>query len=154
MNAGVETAPLAMLYHVNLGAPLAVPGSLVRIEPTSTVMREPCRSVDSWSKLPPPADVLTEAVFEHRGVPRDSDGYAHANVISPTHYARISWDAAALPRLYQWVLPTRTRWALGIEPSTAPLFGNDRDENHRGAPELNAGQEQTHRLRIAMRKQS
>jgi hypothetical protein len=153
-NVGVEPAALAMLYHLNLGAPLVVPGTRVSLTPASTVLREPCPAVDDWTTLPPPAASTTEAVFEHRGVPGDDAGLAHAEVSSPTHHAAISWTASTLPRLYQWVLPTQSRWALGIEPSTAPLFGEDRDDEHHGAPRMEPGQARTQTVRVALTARS
>ena len=54
---------------------------------------------------------------------------ARAIVRTPTgRRTEISWSAEALPRCYQWVLPTRGGWALGIEPANAPLFGPERDD--------------------------
>jgi hypothetical protein len=63
----------------------------------------------------------------------------------------IAWTATTLPRLYQWVFPTRGRWALGIEPASAPLFGADRASLHAGAPVVQPGDSRRHEIRMTIR---
>jgi hypothetical protein len=148
-NTGVVSAPVAMLYHLNLGAPLVVPGSTVRVGGSRTPeLREPCTAVPEAGVLPEPSTELTEAVFEHQAPPVDADGFSNADIVRPDGALalRISWSAATLPRLYQWVFPTRGRWALGIEPATAPLFGADRDLPNQGSPMLEPGRQRLHHL--------
>jgi hypothetical protein len=149
-NTGVVSAPVAMLYHLNLGAPLVVPGSTVRIGGRTPVLREPCAAVPDAAVLPEPSSDLTEAVFEHPEPPVDADGFSTALIDRPDGRLalRISWSADTLPRLYQWVLPTRGRWALGIEPATAPLFGPDRDLPNQGSPLLEPGGQREHHLKL------
>ena len=65
VNTGVAPARLSMLYHLNLGAPVVVPGTTVAIDRRATVLREPCDAVPAWELLPDPSDGMTEAVFEH-----------------------------------------------------------------------------------------
>jgi hypothetical protein len=74
-------------------------------------------------------DVLTESVFEHLGLESDAEGYAGVLVRNEAigMSVRVRWSLGTLPRLYQWILPTRGRWALGIEPANAALFGVDDD---------------------------
>lgn len=128
VNRGLEPAPVAFLYHVNLGAPAIVPGTRVEIDAERTLARERTDSVPDATVLPAPIDGTEETVFEHRGI-RSAHGVARAIVRTPTgRRTEISWSAEALPRCYQWVLPTRGGWALGIEPANAPLFGPERDD--------------------------
>ena len=138
-NTGFEAVPLPLLYHVNLGAPLVVPGSRVRSGAQQVSPREPVEHVPDASLLPEPGDGLAEAVFEHRGLPI-ADGLARVVVTSPAWEvaAVLSWSSATLPRLYEWVWPTRRGWALAVEPSTAALFGPDRG-TRREAPLLEPG---------------
>ena len=147
-NTGVVSAPVAMLYHLNLGAPLVVPGSTVHVGGATPVLREPCAAVPDAGVLPEPTTELTEAVFEHPSPPVDAKGLSHADIVRPDGALalRISWTAGTLPRLYQWVFPTRGRWALGIEPATAPLFGADRDLPYMGSPLLAPGDHRVHHL--------
>ncbi len=150
-NVGPQPAPIAMLYHVNFGAPLVVPGTGIQTRFREAVAREDCPAARDSTVFPSPVDEIAEAVFEHAGgAPRD-DGRGWARIVSESHTVTVDWNLDALPRLYQWVLPTRTRWALAIEPSTAPLFGSDRDAGpFHGAPILRPGESRVHDLRIVV----
>lgn len=138
-NTGSMPVLLPLLYHVNLGAPLVVPGSRVRSGAQQVSAREPVEHVPDASTLPEPGDGSPEAVFEHRLLPLN-DGVASVIVASPSWdvAAVVSWTSATLPRLYQWVWPTRRGWALAVEPSSAALFGPDRGTS-REAPSLRPG---------------
>lgn len=151
-NIGPEAAPLSMMYHLNFGAPLVAPGSRVIIESDEVTAAGPHPEVPDWSTLPQPADRISEAVFEHRNVRATPEGFAGAIVASSVADLAvvIEWSAATLPRLHQWVFPTRGRWALGIEPATAPLFGPDRAGENAGAPLLEPGESRSHEVRIAV----
>ena len=138
-NTGFDAVPVPLLYHVNLGAPLVVPGSRVRSGAAQVLPREAVDHVPDASTLPGPGDGSAEAVFEHLGLPV-VDGTASVVVTSPSWdvAAVVSWTSTTLPRLYQWVWPTRRGWALAVEPSTAALFGPDRG-TPREAPVLPPG---------------
>lgn len=138
-NTGFQPVALPLLYHVNLGAPLVVPGSRVRSGAARVDAREPVDHVPDASTMPEPGDGVAEAVFEHHGLPV-VDGVASVVVTSPSWdvAAVVSWRSDAMPRLYQWVWPTRRGWALAVEPSTAALFGPDRGTGA-GAPLLAPG---------------
>lgn len=140
VNRGLESAPVALLYHVNLGAPAIVPGTRIDIDAEQTVARERTDSVPDAAVLPAPIGRTEETVVEHRGI-RAQQGRARAAVRTPTgRRTEISWSAQALPRCYQWVLPTRGGWALGIEPANAPLFGPERDDEQTRAVWLAPGE--------------
>lgn len=151
-NIGPEPAALSMMYHLNFGAPLAAPGSVVIVTDADVKARQSHPEVPDWRTLPDPVDHITEAVFEHVGVTADAAGFARATVLSAAADlgAVVEWTAETLPRLHQWVFPTRGRWALGIEPATAPLFGVDRESEHAGAPVIRPGDSQEHEVRIAI----
>ncbi|KHL01404.1 DUF4432 family protein [Sinomonas humi] len=151
-NLGPGDTPLALLYHLNFGAPVAVPGTTLEIHGVEAVIREDCPEVPHWDRLPEPTDNITEAVWEHRNISTDDGGVRSAAVVSPTHRVDIAWTADTLPRLYQWVMPTRRRWALGIEPSTAPLFGPDRTPPGGGAPILTADESLTTGLSVSVQR--
>ena len=126
-NVGTVPADLAILYHVNLGAPLVAPGTRIDTGGTTWRMREPNTLASDPAVMPDVTDVLTEAVFEHTGLEADPEGYAGVLVRNEAIglSVRVRWSLGTLPRLYQWILPTRGRWALGIEPANAALFGVD-----------------------------
>lgn len=145
VNVGVQDAPISMLYHVNVGAPLVLPGTRVEVDAISTVHRED--SIGDWRVVPPPSTDLVETVVSHTGVPADSAGMSRCQISSPLGLQlEVAWSSTTLPYLHQWVLPTRGLWALGIEPATGPLFGADRRGAGAGTPTLAAGATQRHRI--------
>lgn len=150
-NIGVQDAPLSLLYHLNFGAPLVAPGSEVRIDSAEVIASGPHAEVPDWSSLPGPVDRTVEAVFEHRKVAVAGDR-SRASIASSVHDLGvvIEWSATTLPRLHQWVFPTRGRWALGIEPATAPLFGPDRASENAGAPVVAPQQSRSHEVSITI----
>ncbi|MDM4762050.1 DUF4432 family protein [Galbitalea sp. SE-J8] len=149
-NAGAAAEPVALLYHVNIGAPVLHPGTTVDVAAERSVQREPVASVDSPGRMPEPSDVPDAAVFEHVGV-ATADGTSRV-VVRPPGAApalAVEWSSGALPRLFEWMWPSRGAWALGIEPANAPLFGPERASAHAGAPPLAAGASIATELRIS-----
>lgn len=151
-NIGAEPAPMSILYHINFGAPLVLPGTTVSTGGTGWIGRDDNSVAWSPSTLPNATDMVSEAVFEHEGVPRDDQGIAHAVVRNERVglQASVRWSTATLPKLYQWVFPTRGRWALGIEPANSPLFGPGRVKPHNGAPTLAPGETVEHQLGVTV----
>lgn len=151
-NTGRGSTLFSLLYHLNFGAPLVMPGTTVEIDASSTVARETIAAVPDWRALPKPTDTMTEAVFEHQGAEIDANGYAAATIENRRIGLRVdlAWSAETLPRLYQWVFPTRGRWALAIEPANAPLFGPDRDTDGAGAPMLAPGETRRHEIMLTI----
>ncbi len=148
-NEGTMPARAALLYHVNFGAPTVMPGTRVLIESSGVTSREPCESVPSERELPVPTSQMTEAVFEYTGVP--VHGSLSTAVIRTPEMARdveLTWSADTLPRLFQWVFPTRGGWALALEPGNSPMWGPDRVGEGHGAPLLAPGAELTATARV------
>ena len=139
-NQGYAATAIPLLYHVNFGAPLLMPGSRVHSGAEQLVEREPVPWLPDPLVLPEPFDAPTEAVFEHLGLPSEG-GVSQVRVDSPGSdmAAVVSWSSASLPRLYQWVWPARRGWALGIEPSNAALAGPDQAGPTGGAPVVEVG---------------
>lgn len=149
VNEGWQDAPVALLYHVNFGAPLVLPGTTVEVDATEHPVKAHVPQIPDWTVYPEPIEELTESVWEHSGFATDADGRATATITSPDGVrARVRWRTAELPRLIQWVLPARGAWALGIEPGNGPIYGpgwEDRSE----IPVLAAKAELLTDLRIA-----
>jgi hypothetical protein len=157
VNEGPAPADIAVLYHVNFGVPVVVPGSTVSLAALGRTPRDAAAEAVPWEVFPDPVDHTTESVWEHTGLAVDGDGRARAVVRTPSApggvtgeatlgtplEATVSWRAEDLPRCMQWIYPTRGGWALGIEPTNAPLFGPDRSGPHAGAPVLEPGETRT-----------
>ncbi|WP_420121672.1 DUF4432 family protein [Nakamurella sp.] len=150
-NDGPGAFPAALLYHLNLGAPILLPGTTVRWPGTRRVEREPCPAVPDPSIMPEPTEEITESVVAHHEPRVDADGFVRVVVTAPRGPAvELAWSADTLPHAYQWTLPTRRRWALGIEPASAPLFGPARSGPGAGAPLVPPGGVRRHELRITV----
>jgi hypothetical protein len=149
-NIGIAAASVHALYHLNFGAPLVTPGTEVHASAEQWIRRDPTTDPFNPGTLPPVSQSLDESVFEYHGIRTDSAGCASARIVSRQAglAATVTWSATTLPRLYQWVLPTRGRWALGIEPANAPLFGPERSGANAGAPVLPAGASVLHEVTI------
>ena len=143
VNEGSTAEPVALLYHLNFGAPFLMPGTGIDVPAGAHVPRQRLAHVPSWRLVPESTETVVEAVWEHSVLAVDAAGRAAATVTSTALgvQAIVSWDPEALPRCFEWVYPTRRGWALGIEPANAPLFGPDRGGEHAGAPMLKAGAE-------------
>lgn len=143
-NEGTVPARAALLYHINFGAPTVMPGTQVLVESSGVTAREPCDWVPSARELPGPTTVMAEAVFEYSGVPVHNS-LATALIRTPgmARDVEVTWSAETLPRLCQWVFPTRGGWALALEPGNAPMWGPDRSGEDLGAPVLEPGAEFT-----------
>lgn len=149
-NVGDQAWGVPLLYHVNLGAPVLRPGSTVQVDAVDVVTREPLPDGRAPGVLPPPQSRLAPVVAEHRGV-RSVDGAGRAVVIGPGGPAvEVVWTLDTVPRLNTWTWPTAGAWVLGVEPSNAPLFGDERDSMFAGAPVLDPGQSWRTGIRIAV----
>lgn len=145
-NEGVEPAAVPLLYHLNFGAPFVTPGAAVEVEAERTRAREEHPTVPDPHVLPEASDVMREAVFEHVG----AAPAVTVRSVALGAVAHVTWTADTLPRLYQWVWPTRGGWVLGIEPASAPLFGPDRTGPDAGAPVLAPGESRRSGVTVAI----
>lgn len=133
-NEGLQRSPIALLYHLNFGAPFLDEGTRVEVDASDVRPQFDTVNISDAAAFPAPAESLAESVFEHVA-PRGRV------TVLPRHggHATVDWNVATLPRLFQWVWPARGGWALGIEPSNSPLFGGERDLPNAGAPLLEPG---------------
>ena len=140
VNSGTVPVPIPVLYHVNLGAPLVLPGTRVEVRASRHEPRDPAAAAVPWESYPVPTEDVGEAVWEHTGLENDDAGVARVRVAAPDgRVATVEWRVAEQPRCVQWIYPTRGGWVLGIEPTNAPLFGPDRTGPAAGAPMLEPG---------------
>ena len=128
-NVGDAPEPAPLLYHVNLGGPLWAPGGEVGVaELVETMPRDDAAAAGlaSWSEPPEPAE-LPERVFEHRFRPVDGTGSARVRNARTGFELRLSWGAAALPRLHQWVDPRPGYYGFALEPANCSVLGRAAD---------------------------
>ncbi|MCK2034926.1 aldose 1-epimerase family protein [Microbacterium sp. SSW1-49] len=139
-NRGPGVAEVGVLYHVNLGAPLVVPGARILVDDDALDQRA-TTPIDA-GVFPAPEDAFQEYVVERSGFAGDAGS---VSVHGEVGELRLTWSADTLPHLVQWMYPARGRWALGIEPATSSLLDADAE-----LVALGPGETRRQELRISM----
>ena len=154
-NRGRETSPALQLYHVNLGPPLWAEGAELQLDARATHPRDADAApyADSWHVGPGIVDGASERVFEHEVAP-GGDGWCSAAVRNPSLGLEVElrWDAATLPRMWQWVHPAPGLGVLGLEPANCSVLGVAHDRAEGRLPELAPGEARRTRLQIRARR--
>ena len=154
-NRGRETEAVPMLYHVNLGAPLWAEGAELHLDPVATRPRDEAAAAHagSWREAPGVVPDAQERVFEHDVEP-GPDGWAEARVRNDRLGLEVAvrWDAATMPRFWQWVQPAPGLGVLGLEPANCSVLGRAHDRAEGRLPELAPGEERISRLEIRARR--
>ena len=150
-NRGQATEPALQLYHVNLGPPLWADGSQLRLSARATHPRDADARpfADSWHLAPRLEPGAPERVFEHEVTP-GADGWCSATVAGAGLELDVRWDAATMPRMWQWVHPAYG--VLGLEPANCSVLGVAHDRAEGRLPELAPGEERRTRLEIRVRR--
>jgi hypothetical protein len=153
VNHGRETEPALQLYHVNLGPPLWAEGAELALDARATRPRDADAApfADSWQHAPGIVEGASERVFEHDVEPAP-DGWCSATVRNAGLEAELRWDAATLPRMWQWVHPAPGLGVLGLEPANCSVLGRAHDRAEGRLPELAPGEERRTRLQFRARR--
>ncbi|MDA3032987.1 MAG: DUF4432 family protein [Actinomycetota bacterium] len=110
-NAGAVAAPVALLYHINLGHPFVNPGGALTIP-----MPEGQPDHVHTLQVPEPTVQQTVRVFEPQ--PSDS-GWVHLNYSeSGRQRATVSYLSKWMPTLLLWELSRERSFVLGPAPTT------------------------------------
>jgi Domain of unknown function (DUF4432) len=153
-NRGRETEPALQLYHVNLGPPLWDTGAELLLDARATHPRDEDAApyADSFGRAPGIVPGARERVFEHEVTP-GPDGFCRAVVRNPALRLEVEvrWDAATMPRMWQWVHPAPGLGVLGLEPANCSVLGVAHDRAEGRLPELAPGEERRTRLEIRAR---
>ncbi len=150
INRGRETAPALQLYHVNLSAPLWSESSRVSLDASATRPRDADAAPHAWDVCPGVVPGAAERVYEHDVRP-GTDGWCSATVHGPGLELEVRWDAATMPRLWQWIHPAPGLEVLGLEPANCSVLGAAHDRAEGRLPELAPGEERRSRLEIRAR---
>lgn len=150
-NRGAASLTAPMLYHVNVGAPVWSPGARLEVlGRASTVPRDADAraALLDWDVAPTPASDARERVFEH--LFDEAAERREVRVVNDTLRVAmtVSWSAASLPRLHQWVHPRSGVYALGVEPANCSLLGRGADRAAGRLPLLSPGESRTTSLHI------
>ena len=155
VNRGRDTVPVLQLYHVNFGSPLWAEGSELELDARATHPRDADAApyADSWDRGPGIVEGAAERVFEHE-VAAGPEGWCVAHVRGGGLELELRWDAATLPRLWQWVHPAPGLGVLALEPANCSVLGAAHDRAEGRLPELAPGEERRTRLEIRVRQGS
>jgi hypothetical protein len=151
-NEGFRPAPLAVLYHCNLGFPVVSPDSELLLRARAVRPRdEPARAgLGEHRRFGPPQAGFAEQVFFHDPVP-DAEGRACAAVVNRAlgFGAFVRWRAAELPLLAHWKMTGEGEYVCGLEPSTHAMTPTRREQRESGSMrELAPGEAVDFRLEI------
>jgi hypothetical protein len=150
-NHGQALGPALQLYHVNFGPPLWAEGSELVLDARATQPRDADAEpfADAWNRAPAVQPGAPERVFEHEVQP-GGDGWSSATVCGAGLEVTVRWDAATMPRMWQWVHPAYG--VLGLEPANCSVLGVAHDRAEGRLPELAPGEERRTRLEIRARR--
>jgi hypothetical protein len=153
-NLGPDPEPAPVLYHVNLGAPLWSKGARLSIDGHIEALPRDAQAragLGTWD-VPPSAEVAPERVFEHR-YRADRHGWGRATLGNADVGIELalSWNAAGLPRVHQWVHPSPGVYALALEPANSSVLGRAHDRAAGTLPVLLPGEERVTQLTILAR---
>ncbi len=151
-NEGFRPAPLAVLYHCNLGFPVVSPDSELLVRDLSVRPRDPAAQagLSEHLRFGPPTPGFAEQVFFHE--PRvDPNGLACAAIVNRAlgFGAFVRWRAAELPVLVHWKMTGEGEYVCGLEPSTHAITQTRREQRENGSlRDLAPGQSVSFRLEI------
>jgi len=150
-NHGDALEPALQLYHVNLGPPVWAEGAELALDARATLPRDADAEpyADAWQSAPALMPGAPERVFEHVVTP-GRDGWCSATVRGSGLEVMVRWDAATMPRMWQWVHPSYG--VLGLEPANCSVLGAAHDRAEGRLPELAPGEERRTRLEIRARR--
>jgi hypothetical protein len=135
-NEGFRPAPLAVLYHCNLGFPVVSPDSELLVRDRSVRPRDEAAraGLAGHLRFGPPQPGFAEQVFFHEPLP-DAEGRAAAAVVNrgPGFGAFVRWRAAELPVLAHWKMTGEGEYVCGLEPSTHAMRPTRREQRESGA---------------------
>lgn len=151
-NLEPQSMEYALLYHVNLGYPLLMPGSRVvkgagKGYNTQTGGPLP----ENWAQCSEPEDHKVEDLFCHENTP-DGDGFGYAALINDQLglgcYVKYGLDT--LPLLLHWKNMCTHDYVVGLEPSNNHNMGRDREREHGTLPVLGGYERAVFRVSVGV----
>lgn len=154
-NEGFATTPHMFFYHVNLGAPLLAEGARY-LAPVADVVwaAHEARYRDQgvgYAEVPGPQDRFAEQVWQHETA---ADAAGHVPVALMNDRLGLGLQVTTrkdqLPCLYQWQHFQAGAYALGIEPSTHHVLGNQAARDREEMIWLRSGEERRYDASFAV----
>lgn len=155
VNQGFQPTPHMFFYHVNLGAPLLAEGARY-VAPIADVVwaAHTARYRDQatgYALMPAPQDRFVEQVWQHETT---ADAKGEVPVALLNHRLGLGLQVTTrkeqLPCLYEWQHFQAGAYALGIEPSTHHVLGNQAARDRGEMIWLTAGEERRYEARFTV----
>jgi uncharacterized protein DUF4432 len=125
-NHGYERTPHMYLYHLNLGWPLLDEGARVLAPVRSTLWASDSAITQGSDRtvMPAPRPHVVEQVYEHDLAP-DAQGRSRVALVNDALGlgVSVSWGQDQFPCFFQWLHLRAGGYALGLEPSTHHVTG-------------------------------
>ncbi|WP_049579011.1 aldose 1-epimerase family protein [Streptomyces sp. SBT349] len=127
-NAGFDPTPHMYLYHVNVGWPLLDEGARWELPAARTLWRSDSVAEQGVSHLvmPAPLPGFVEQVYEHELLPDDA-GRARPRLVNERLglFFELDYDTREFPAFFQWLHLREGAYAVGMEPSTHHVEGEE-----------------------------
>lgn len=150
-NLGFEKTPHMFLYHFNFGWPFLDEGSEF-IAPITKHLWASDSGQDqdaSYKKISAPVPHFVEQVWEHELV-ADASAAHRVALVRPDGDSGIelSWDSAAMPHFFEWQNLRDGQYALGLEPSSNHVEGEQAARDNGSIAWLEHGDKREYRTSL------
>jgi hypothetical protein len=155
-NLSDATAPLMILYHINLGFPLLDHHARLVALPHTVKPRdrdaEP--GLTDWMRFQPPTPGYREQVFNHDLLP-DAEGWAGISLVNPTLGLSVSvrHRKDTLPNLVQWKMMGQGAYVLGLEPANCGTEGRSKERERGTLQFLEPGERREFQVEIEVQEE-
>lgn len=148
-NRGDASAPVMLLYHMNVGYPLLSENAVVDIPSATVVPRDDhaAKDLDTWSKMLPPTPGFQEQCYFHTFAEAGK-----ASIYNPdiNKGLTISFDKDVLDHFTQWKMMGYRDYVLGLEPSNCALAGRAALRQSGELKFLQPGEKQTYVVKVEL----
>lgn len=123
-NRGDTTAPVMVLYHINIGYPMLSEKAELDIPSAQVIPRDAraAEGLDTWNQIIPPEPQFQEQCYYHT-FPKEG----RATIRNPElgRSLTISFDPKNLEYFTQWKMMGVRDYAMGLEPGNCTPCGRD-----------------------------
>ena len=155
VNEGFAPTPHMFFYHINLGAPLLTEGARL-VAPIADVVwaahaAQYRDQATGYARVPPPQDRFAEQVWQHEAA-ADANGEVPVALLNDRLGLglQVTTRKDQLPCLYEWQHFQSGAYALGIEPSTHHVLGDQAARDREEMIWLKAGEERRYDARFTV----
>ena len=130
VNHGFKTAPLQMLYHINLGFPVVDETSEL-LSPSRDVLPSSDHArtgLADYARFDPPTADYEEMCYYHEMKP-DAEGIVRVGIVNRAFFggrgigAYVKYLKSELPRFTQWKMMGQGTYVTGVEPGNENPIG-------------------------------